>query len=67
METSEYFIQGPNPRRRRKTRAERKAIRKRRRTNRKRRRNRGKFCAENSTAPECVQLATYGGAKRSYR
>ena len=66
METSEYLIQGPR-RKRRKTRAERQAIRQRRRTKRRLRRSKGKFCAENSTAPECVQLATYGGAKRSYR
>ena len=65
METSEYFIQGPR-RKRRKTRRERQAIRQRRRINRKRRRNKGKFCSENSTAPECIQMAKYGGAKRKY-
>jgi hypothetical protein len=67
METSEYLIKGPSPRRRRKTRKERQAIRQRRRTNRKRRRNKGKFCSENPTSQECTpQLAKYGGAKRKY-
>ena len=69
METSEYFIKASRPRRRRKTRAERQAIRQRRRTKRKLRRSRGKYCSENSTAPECQdtpQYAQYGGAKRKY-
>ena len=69
METSEYSIKSSSPRRRRKTRKERQAIRQRRRANRKLRRNRGKFCSENSTAPECQenpQYAMYGGSVRKY-